>query len=400
MSRWALTLPAAACALVPFNSTMVAVAIPSLQREFDASTGQVTTVVTAYLAAMLVTQPLAARAVERMRAASLLRGGLLGVLACSAVAALAPSLAWLALARVGQAVAVACAMTSGLALVRAWSPPERLGWNLGVVTAAIPFGALLGPLVAGSILQVGSWRLCFAANLAILPLLALASPPPVGERPLAASAALPSIPARRMPALGAASAAMGLFNLTMYVLIIVLPLALQSARGWSPLAVGASLAAVPLSSALAAVISGHGVDRRSSRAVALAGGGLVSAGCAALCLGGGELPTPTLAIGVLLVGAGIGVTGAALQAVTLAAVPEARAGTAIGLLSTARYAGAIVGSTAVGALLATVPEPSQVLRACVLAGLAAGLASLLCLWLPRQSVPELARAEEVVIGRD
>lgn len=87
----------------------------------------------------------------------------------------------------------------------------------------------------------------------------------------------------------------------------------------------------------------------------------------------------------------------------LAAVPKARAGTAVGLLSTARYAGAIVGSSAVGTLLATVPHPGQVLRACALAGIAAVAASVFCLWVPRQPVSELStftRPREVVIGRD
>ncbi|MGB2711210.1 MAG: MFS transporter, partial [Conexibacter sp.] len=279
MSRSPLLLPAAACALVPFNSTMVAVALPALQRDFAASTEQVTAVVTAYLAAMLVAQPLAGRAVERVGAASLLRGGLLAFFACSLAATVSPSLAWLASARIGQACAAACAMTSGIALVRAWSPADRLGRNLGIVSAAIPLGALLGPLVAGGLSLAGSWRLSFAANLALVPLLAVRLPP-TGERPLTTSERLPRIPPEAVPVLGAASAAMGLLNLTMYVLIIVLPLALQAAQGWSPLAVGASLAAVPLSSALAAVLGGRTVDRRSSRAVALTGATLAGAGCA------------------------------------------------------------------------------------------------------------------------
>ena len=59
LSTAALLGIGAAAGLVPLNSTMIAVALPRITDDFDISTGTASILVTVYLVAMLVGQPLA-----------------------------------------------------------------------------------------------------------------------------------------------------------------------------------------------------------------------------------------------------------------------------------------------------------------------------------------------------
>jgi MFS family permease len=81
-----------------------------------------------------------------------------GTLAC----ALAPSLAALLVARVVMAVGSSMGQSVGTAMVVSVFPPEERGMAIGSQTTAVAIGAALGPILAGLVLQVTSWRVLFA----------------------------------------------------------------------------------------------------------------------------------------------------------------------------------------------------------------------------------------------
>ena len=58
VSTWTVLGVAAAVALVPLNSTMIAVALPKIAEDFAISTGTASVLITVYLVAMLIGQPL------------------------------------------------------------------------------------------------------------------------------------------------------------------------------------------------------------------------------------------------------------------------------------------------------------------------------------------------------
>ena len=81
---------ALASALVPLNSTMIAVALPNVARDFDISKSHASILITLYLIAMLVGQPLAGRLGDALGARRLATIAVVGFGACSIAAMLAP----------------------------------------------------------------------------------------------------------------------------------------------------------------------------------------------------------------------------------------------------------------------------------------------------------------------
>jgi MFS family permease len=75
--------------LVPLNSTMIAVALPTLIDDLDASVSSVSWLVTSYLVAMAVLQPVGGHLGDRIGRRRLMLGGLTAFGLASAAAAAA-----------------------------------------------------------------------------------------------------------------------------------------------------------------------------------------------------------------------------------------------------------------------------------------------------------------------
>src|SRR2546425_5340862 len=90
--------------LAPLNSTMLAVALPELRKAFDVGLAEIAWLVSAYLIAMAVAQPLGGRLGDQLGRARVFRGGLLAFLALSLACAAAPTFPLLILLRTSQAL--------------------------------------------------------------------------------------------------------------------------------------------------------------------------------------------------------------------------------------------------------------------------------------------------------
>ena len=91
---------ALASALVPLNSTMIAVALPTLADEFDITKGHAAILITVYLVAMLVGQPTSGRIADHVGARRLALVAVAGFGACSAAAMFAGTFVALVVIRV------------------------------------------------------------------------------------------------------------------------------------------------------------------------------------------------------------------------------------------------------------------------------------------------------------
>ena len=101
---------ALASALVPLNSTMIAVALPTLAREFDIYRGHAAILVTVYLGAMLIGQPVAGRIADSIGARRLGIIAVSGFGVCSAAAMFAPTFAVLVTCRGAPSSVCRCAV--------------------------------------------------------------------------------------------------------------------------------------------------------------------------------------------------------------------------------------------------------------------------------------------------
>ncbi|MEV0636799.1 MFS transporter [Streptomyces sp. NPDC050619] len=147
--------------IVALDGTVLTVAQPTLQREFDASFAQVQWTSTGYLVAVASLLVFAGRLGDRYGHQRLFAVGMLGFGAASAGVGLASGVGWVIGLRVVQGVFGALSQPATLGMLRAAFPPERLRAPIAVRTAAIGVAAAVGPLVGGALVAGPGWRAVF-----------------------------------------------------------------------------------------------------------------------------------------------------------------------------------------------------------------------------------------------
>jgi MFS family permease len=390
LGRPALGGLALATGLVPLSSTMVAVALVAVEADLGVGAAAATWLVTAYLAAMALVQPLGGRVGDRLGHARAFRWGLALFLALSALAALAPAFAVLVALRVGQAAAGGLMLPNAGAMIRDRTDQGGRGRALGVLAAALALAAALGPVVGGLVGGTLGWRALFLIpvpiGLVAAPL--LPRPDPARHRTTAPAPphAAQALLQRRPFAL--ASLTVLLHNGVLYLALLVVPVLAHDRLGLGHGASGVLMAALTLGLLGGALAGGRLADRAGRRAGALTGALLAVAGAAPLAVAAAHPALPALAALLVVTGAGIGLAGPGLQAAALDAAPPGAAAVAAGWQMSARYAGGIAASLLAGALIGQ----AALTAALVVAAGAAALAVLTATGLPAGAPWRLAPA--------
>lgn len=151
--------------LVPLNATMIAVALPDIRAEFGVSRGAIAWLLSSYLIAITVAQPIVGSLGDQLGRARVLRAGLLVFLICSLAAAIVPSFELLVVCRVGQAASSATFIPTGMAMLRNVVPLSRLGHRLGLFESVAGMAAAIGPLIGALLITLATWRLLFLVNV-------------------------------------------------------------------------------------------------------------------------------------------------------------------------------------------------------------------------------------------
>ena len=375
--------------LAPLNSTMIAVALPGVMDDFGVGVASAGWLITGYLAAMASLQPVAGKLGDRLGRRRLVIGGLLAFGATSVGAALAPNL-WVLLAfRTLQAVAGALIVPNGAALLREAVPEGRRGRSFGSLGVAIALAAGAGPPIGGILVEAAGWRAIFYANLVLVapavalglrclprPKLAAATVhfdvpgalllPIVISVGVAAAVTLgvafavqelrhpdPVFQPRlfRRRAFAAANGGIGLANLSMYTLLLSVPLLLIDRDGASSLRTSMVLATLSASMIVLAPVGGRLADRFGRRLPTVFGLAVLAIGALPIAMGGADIDMTTLVVGLSLVGSGLALATPGLQATSVESVRPEQTGAAAGVYSTSRYIGSILGSAIMAGLL-------------------------------------------------
>lgn len=333
---------AAAAGLVPLNSTMIAVALPSVSDDFDVTTGTVTTLITLYLIVMLVGQPLAGRLTDAIGAKKSVLGALIGLAALSFFAAFAPSFEVLVGTRALQAACAAVLSPAAQSLLRSISSPDDQGRVFGILGSVLGAGAALGPVVGGLLVQLFGWQAIFLVNVPIAGLAFLTArrievvSATEGDR-----ASVDSSEGRIVNSVFAAGfLAQALSTQTQYALLLLTPIILD-ARGWDPGPIGGALSALTLGMILVGPIGGRFGDAHGRRLPSVVGLASATAAIAGLLFGGASIPPALLIVALGVFGVGLGATTPNLMSAALGSVPSERTGSAAGILSMSRYVGSI-----------------------------------------------------------
>ncbi|SCF46662.1 drug resistance transporter, EmrB/QacA subfamily [Micromonospora matsumotoense] len=215
---WVLATAGLAQLMVVLDSTVVTIALPSVQQELGMSDSSRSGVVSAYALAFGGLLLLGGRLSDTLGPKRAFGYGLLGFALASALAGLTPTAELLFAGRVAQGVFAALLAPAALAIITGtFTTPRERGIAFGVYGALTGAGAVLGLLLGGALTQYLTWRWCLLINVPIA-VLAL-----IGVRTV-----IDGRPARRvrLDLLGVGTSVAGMTSL-------VFAFALVAGRGWS-----------------------------------------------------------------------------------------------------------------------------------------------------------------------
>jgi EmrB/QacA subfamily drug resistance transporter len=187
------------------DTSIVNVAIPTIQNEFGGTTDDVQWVVTGYTLMLGVIVPITAWLGDRVGLKQLYNLALLAFAAGSALCGLAWDLNSLVIFRIFQAIPGGILPVITLSILLRIVPRERLGAAMGLYGLGIVFAPGVGPVLGGYLVQYVDWRLIFYINVPI-GLLGAVAATLVLQR-------FPKVVGRRFDVLGFLTAGGGLFAL-------------------------------------------------------------------------------------------------------------------------------------------------------------------------------------------
>ena len=388
------------------DASIVTVALPTLQRTFDASVGAVTWVGLSYLLVLVATVTAVGRFADMWGRKLLYVYGFVIFTAASMLCGLAPSLGALCGFRALQAVGAAMLQANSLAIIVLVMPARSLGRAIGLQGTAQALGLAVGPTVGGLLLAAGGWRLIlfvnvpfgvFGAIAAILlvprsqnlqarvgfdwtglalffPAMAtLLSAISFGAEVGWGSALIAGLFAaavvllalfvwwerrQRDPMMDLGLFRSGRFStgiasgmgsyLVMFGVLLLVPFYFERGLGYGTVRSGLSLMAMPLAFGVVAPLAGRLADRLGARPLTVSGMAIV-----AVSLGIMAVLRPPTAVFLLLlaaVGIGMGLFTSPNNASIMGAAPEQQAGMASGVLNMTRGMGTALGLALTGSV--------------------------------------------------
>jgi len=158
--------------MVPFmtiilNMTMFAVALPSVRRTFDIQADVTTWLDTAYMLTFITFMPLYGRLGDGLGKRRLFMVGVAILVAGTAITLAAFNLPLLIVGRVIQGMGAGAVSPLAIALISDYYPPAGRGRALGTWNSVGPATAIVGPFLAGFMVDHLGWRTIFAPVLLI-----------------------------------------------------------------------------------------------------------------------------------------------------------------------------------------------------------------------------------------
>ena len=368
--------------LAPLNSTMLAVALPEVRESFSVGHKEIGWLVSAYLIAMAVAQPVGGRLGDQLGRARVFQAGLA-----------AGSWRWLFLMNASLVTAALVSLT----LLRY---PEKRGTRAFSLdwAGALFFAALLVSVTFLLTSMRGGEDVYLLAAAVISLLLSSAlflqrqvsSPTPIAEWKLF-----------RNRSYSAATSYILLSNLVMYTTLPTVPFFVEEVQGRGNAATGTLLASMSVLMAVVSPLSGRISDGRGRRQPAVAGSVIMQAAVAVVLVGmDGEVSYGYLAAALTLLGLGLGLSFGAASTAAVESAPRELAGAAAGTNSMMRYTGSIIGAGVLGAVLSSDAGAPGIglfrLIFAVLTG-AAALACLSTVFIHRFPPERIAGQEAVVV---
>ncbi|MFG2991185.1 MFS transporter [Streptomyces sp. NPDC048257] len=396
--------------IVSLDNTVLNVALPSMRRELDASVAGLQWTIDAYTLVLASLLMLAGSTADRIGRRKVFVAGLLAFGLGSLLCSLAPSLGWLVVFRMVQAVGGAMLNPVAMSIItNTFTDPAERARAIGVWGAVGGISMAAGPLIGGVLVDSVGWRSIFLINLPIgLAALVLTlrhipesraarprRPDPVGQvlviallgsltygiieapaagwrSPLIMGCAVVAVaslvgllvyePRRKEPLIDlrffrsapfsgstviAISAFAGLAGF-----LFLNTLYLQDVRGLSALHAGLYMLPMAALTVLFAPLAGRLVGSRGPRICLLIAGVAMGSSGLLFALFEAETSNPLLFTGYVLFGLGFGMVNAPITNTAVSGMPRSQAGVAAAIASTSRQTGGTLGVAVIGSVLA------------------------------------------------
>ncbi|MCO7175128.1 MFS transporter [Sporolactobacillus kofuensis] len=404
-----ITAVAAGTILNPLNSSMIALALHSIQKDYQLSFATVSWLISGFYLISAIGQPITGKMGDLIGRKKLFLTGLIIAAAASLSAPIAPTFSLLLLMRLLQAAGSSSVYPSGVALVHDHVPHAKQATSLAVLAICASVMTAFGPTVGGFLIVWGGWQSIFYVNIPFIlfsfTLGWIMIPKDVKKKPLHFKTLLakldllgialfstgmisllwflltleesvnyiilsvavlsfillcvyewhanqPFIDVRLLKSNHKLSIVYLLFillNIANYCLFYGMPSYFQSGMHLSVRLSGAMMLFMSMASVIVSLLSGRWIERQGTSMPIKIGALLTALGSIGLLWV--SMQTSWLIGAVLMIlGAGYGIGNVALQSTMLDASPKDAVGTSSGLFQTCRYIGSI-GSTAVLGLI-------------------------------------------------
>ena len=164
---WTLAAMCFALFMVMLDNTVVNVALPSIQRSFDASLSSLEWTINAYSLSFAVLLVTGGRLGDIFGRRKVFLIGVVVFAAASATIGFAPSEGWLVASRAVQGLGAALMMPGTLSIITNTFPPEERGKAIGTWAGVSAIALALGPLLGGWLTEDVSWRAIFFINIPV-----------------------------------------------------------------------------------------------------------------------------------------------------------------------------------------------------------------------------------------
>ena len=411
VSPWAvLAICCCSLLLVGIDVTIVNIALPTIRRDLHSSLSGLQWVVDVYslvLAAMLI---FSGSLGDRWGRRRVFLFGLFAFTAASLACGVAPSLGWLVVFRIVQAVGGSMLNPVAMSIiVNTFPKPTDRARAIGVWAAVAGLSMALGPLVGGALVGGVGWRWIFWVNVPVgmvavvltwrwipesrasrarrfdpigqllvavalggLTYAVIAAPRAGWTAPatlillVVAAAAVAGLlavePRRRDPlvelrffrsvAFSSATVCAVAAFVAIGTFLFANTLYLQDELGLAPLAAGVRTLPMAVVAAVCAPLSGRLVANKGARRPLVVSGLATAAGAALLVSIDAGTSTPHLLLAYALIGLGFGLVNAPITNAATSGMPREQAGVAAAIASASRQVGMSLGVAVSGSLIA------------------------------------------------
>jgi MFS transporter, DHA2 family, methylenomycin A resistance protein len=406
----------AAFFMIVLDTSIVNLAAPQIGSELNAGLVTLQWLVDGYLLVFASLLLGAGALGDRLGAKNTFMCGLLIFTLASASCGVAPSIEALQISRIVQGIGAALLLPNSLAaLNQTFADPVRRKKAVSGWATAGAFGVALGPILGGVLVQALGWRSIFIVNVPVgllalwltqrqLPrgprdlsrpldplgqllavaTLATATYSLIGTSHVASDTSLSWIsgaacmvfgtsfivveavhrypmlplPLLRRRTLGPVALVGLLHNVSIYGLIFVLSLSFQRLRGLTPLSAGLLFLPLTLALAIGTRIGAVALRNHGPFRPLIWGHFTAALGALILAFFGQGFAPATVALPLVVIGAGGGSTTPAMNLAVLDSVERSQGGLASGILNSARQAGGVIGVALLGALLGEPATPA------------------------------------------